>query len=157
MIVLDFLFYYLTFWFNKNKDKLSWSTPIQRSTYVVGLMTMGLLFSINEFFELKHIAIVQFHISKLFFVLGALATMKLYDYIYISNNRYEKIFTVIPQKFSISDDTGATICIIIAGFCILSPFIVSTFLIPFGGHTIAFVGIISPAHVGVITNMYHRY
>ena len=80
MVVLDFLFYYMTYWFDKNTDKLSWSTPIQRSTYAIGLMTMGLLYSINECFELGKNKSLQFHIPWFVYLICALAVMKLYDY-----------------------------------------------------------------------------
>jgi len=136
MIVLDFLFYYMTYWFDKNKDKLSWSTPIQRSTYAIGLMTMGLIYSINECFELGKNKSLQFHIPWFVYLICALAVMKLYDYIYNTKNRYQRITTEIPKKFSISDDTGAMICMAIVAILILSPFIITTILVPFGGHTI---------------------
>jgi len=136
MIVLDFLFYYLTYWFDKNKDKLSWSTPIQRSTYAIGLMTMGVLYSINECFELGKDKSLQIHIPWFVYLICTLAVMKLYDYIYITKNRYERITTEIPAKMKISDDTGAIICMAVVALLILSPFIVTIILVPFGGHTI---------------------
>ena len=136
MIVLDFLIYYLTYWFEQKKDKLIWSTPLEIACYVVGLMTMGLLYSINECFEFGSIKSVQFHFPKLLFLFIALAVMKLYDYVYSTRNRYKIIVTEIPVEFSISDDTGAVICIGIVFLTTLSPFIVSTILIPFGGHTL---------------------
>ena len=136
MIILDFLFYYLTYWFEKNRDKLSWSTPIQRSTYAIGLMTMGLLYSINEFLELGRIKSFQFHIPWFVYIIGALAVIKLYDYIYITRDRYQKVATEIPKRFNISDDTGAVICMAIVAIFILSPFIITTIFVPFGGHTL---------------------
>ncbi len=135
MIILDFLFYYLTYWFGKNKDKLSWSSPPERSTYTIGLMTMGVLYSINECFELGKNRSLHFHISWFLYLIGALAIMKFYDHIYITKNRYQRIITELPDKFNISDETGAMICIALAGLLILSPFIVTTILVPFGGHT----------------------
>ena len=136
MIVLDFLFYYLTYWFDKNKEQLSWSTPIQRSTYAIGLMTMGLLYSINECFEIGKNKSLQLQIPWFVYLICALAVIKLYDYIYITKHRYQRITAVIPKKLKISDDTGAMICIAIVALLILSPFIVTTILVPFGGHTL---------------------
>ena len=136
MIVLDFLFYFLTYWFDKNKDNQSWSTPIQRSTYTIGLMTMGLLYSINECFESGKNKSLQFHIPWFVYLICALAVMKLYDYIYITKNRYQRINKEIPKKFGISDDTGAMICMAIVALLILSPFIITTIFVPFvSGHT----------------------
>jgi len=66
----------------------------------------------------------------------ALAVMKFYDYIYNTRNRYQVIVKKIPLKFNISDDTGAMICIGIAFLTILSPFIMATIVVPFGGHTV---------------------
>jgi hypothetical protein len=40
MIILDFLFYYLTYCFEKNKDKLRWSSPLERTVYAVGIISM---------------------------------------------------------------------------------------------------------------------
>jgi hypothetical protein len=44
MIFLDFLIFYLTVWFEEHKEKLSWSTPIERAIYVVGIVTILWLF-----------------------------------------------------------------------------------------------------------------
>jgi len=136
MIVFDFIFYYLTYWFTKNKEKLSWSSPPERTTYAMGLMTMGLIYSISEYFELGNIKAFQFHIPKLALLGIGLFAIMLYDYIYIKRGRYQIIVVLVPGKFRISDDIGAVICIIITFLSILSPFIISTIFIPLGGQTL---------------------
>ena len=42
MIIVDFLIYYLTYWFEKNKKKLVWSTPLQRAIYAIMLAIAGI-------------------------------------------------------------------------------------------------------------------
>ena len=39
MIILDFFVYYLTIWFERNRDKLVWSSPLERACYVIGVAT----------------------------------------------------------------------------------------------------------------------
>lgn len=136
MIILDFLIYYLTLWFDRKKDSLSWSTPTQTACYAVGLMTMGLLYSINEWVEYDGAKSLQFHFPKLLYLVMALAVMKLYDYIYTTKNRYQLIAKTVPLRFNISDETGTMICIGLAFLTILSPMIVATMVIPFGGHVV---------------------
>ena len=133
MVVLDFLIYYLTYWFEQKKSNMSWSTPTGTACYVVGLMTMGLLYSINELLENGNIKSLQFHFPKLLYLVIALVVMKLYEYVYTTRNRYQIIVKEIPLKFNISDDTGTIICIAIAFLTILSPFIVTIIVVPFGG------------------------
>ena len=133
MIIFDFLFYYLTYWFDKNKGKLVWSTPIQRSAYAIGLMTGSVLYSINECFELGKDKL-QYNIPVILLVVCALAIMKLYEFIYVTKNRYERIRVQIPAKFKISDDTGAIISMVVVALLILSPFVITIILVPFGGH-----------------------
>ncbi len=123
MIVFDFVFYYLTYWFTKNKEKLSWSTPPERTAYAMGLMVVDIVFSISILFEHYNLSI-QFSISKLYFLIIGLAVMQFFQFIYIKRNRYEKISKKIPEYFSISDDTGANISIAIASLLIMSPFII---------------------------------
>lgn len=134
MIILDFLFYYLTYWFDNNKDKLSWSTPLQRSSYALGLGTIALIYSITQIIEITKSNNTNFHFPKLLFLLLGLSIMWLYDYIYIKKNRYGAI-TPMFDKFP-NKNNGVTISIIVLALCILSPFIVTTIFVPFGVHPI---------------------
>jgi len=134
MIILDFLFYYLTYWFDNNKDKLSWSTPLQRSSYALGLETIALIYSITQIIEITKSNNTNFHFPKLLFLLLGLGIMWLYDYIYIKKNRYGTI-TPMFDKFP-NKNNGVTISIIVLALCILSPFIVTTIFVPFGVHPI---------------------
>jgi hypothetical protein len=136
MIILDFLFYYLTYWFNKNRNNLKWSTPPQKTTYALGLMTMGILYSFYECYDLQKDKSKQFDPPWYVYAIIALTIMKIYDYIYNTRNRYEKIAKTIPDKTGITDDRGALISIVFLGLFTLSPFIVITILVPFGGHTV---------------------
>jgi len=65
MIILDFLFYYLTYWFEKNKDKLRWSTPLERSAYAVGLISMVWIMCVEEI--LTYTQIFVYHLSMIIY------------------------------------------------------------------------------------------
>ena len=132
MIVLDSLFYYLVYWFDKNKEKLSWGTPLQRSAYLMGIMTMGILYSINEYLNSIKPTVKQFDIPLVVYTILALFVMWLYQYIYITKNRYQLIKQKIPEKLGVSDDTGSWVCIFIVGLLTLSPFLVTIITVPFG-------------------------
>ena len=123
MIVFDFIFYYLTYWFTKNKEKLSWSTPPERAGYAMGLMVVDTVFSIRILIN-HYNPSFQSTISLLYFLIIGLGAMLFFQYVYVSRNRYEKISKKIPEYFFISDDTGATISIAITSLLIMSPFII---------------------------------
>jgi len=96
MIILDFLFYYLTIWFEQNKNNLKWSTPIERTVYAVSLITGLWIISVYELFEicieksftLKHVPLIPG-------VIIILCIMQVYKYIYITKNRYSLVTTLI--------------------------------------------------------------
>ncbi|MGF7037325.1 hypothetical protein M2273_000559 [Mucilaginibacter lappiensis] len=81
---LDFLFYYFTYWFTENKDKLSWSSPIERSVYAIGLFTMFWLISIGKVIQFLMSKEVKFDYSLLPFLIIGLAIMQIYKYAYIT-------------------------------------------------------------------------
>ena len=120
---LDFLFYYFTYWFTENKDKLSWSSPIERSVYAIGLFTMFWLISIGEVIQFLMSKEVKFDYSLLPFLIIGLAIMQIYKYAYITKRRYESIISSKHSLFNISNDTGATMVIIFAFFSTLLPFV----------------------------------
>jgi hypothetical protein len=129
MLIFDFLIYYLTYWFSQ-RLKGSWSTPTETACYVMGLMTGGLLFSINEVFEIEGIKpFASQQLAKLLFVILVIGVTALYQFIYSTRDRYRLIAEDIPKKFNLKDDTGAVICIALVLLFALSPFIVTTILI----------------------------
>ena len=130
MIILDFLFYYLTYWFDKNKQKLAWSTPLERTIYAVGLMSGTLILALDQFLEFKYPYLFTVLIPKWIFIILVLLIMQLYKYIYIIRNRYQ--FVVSKNSLKIDKDIGAYICIGMLILSFLAPFIVIMITIPFG-------------------------
>ena len=133
MIILDFLFYYLTYWFGKNKDKLRWSTPLERTVYAVGLISMVWIYSLNEIltYTLKGF---NYHFSMLVYLFLGLAIMQLYKYIYITKNRYNLLIAKKKKPGNINNKTGAIISIIFLFITILLPLIILIIFVPFGKH-----------------------
>ena len=120
MIVIDFLFYNLTIWFTENKDKLSWSTPLERAVYAIGLFTIFWLVSIGEIVQFLFSRKIVFNISLIPFVVLGLLIMQLYKYIYITKRRFELIssFKQTQNKYA------ANITIFIAFFSTFLPFLI---------------------------------
>lgn len=119
----DRLFYYMTYWFEKNKEKLRWSTPAQRTSYALGLMTLGLSYSVNKALEYNKITLFPAKYGIIIALIFGLGAMQLYEYIYITKSRYEDISLAIYGKTNISDDTGAIIAMMITVLGMGSPFI----------------------------------
>lgn len=119
---LDFLFYYFTDWFTKNRDKLSWSSPIERTVYAMGIFTMFWLVSIGELIQVLLGKQVDFNISLVPFVVVGLLIMQLYKYIYITKDRYNFILSTDYKAFNTSENTGIIIAIIFAFFSTILPF-----------------------------------
>jgi len=120
---IDFLFYYLTGWFTEHRDKLSWSNPLERTVYAMGLFTMFWIVGIGEILQFLMGKQVDFNISLLPFVILGLAIMGLYKYIYITRGRYEFILSGEYRSFTLNVNTGVTVSIVFAFFSTLLPFI----------------------------------
>jgi hypothetical protein len=129
MIILDFLIYYFTIWFEKRKANLKWSTPIQRANYVIGLATS--LFLSNGFIIFTYITTKQinFGISKYWLLGGALILIQLFEYIYDTRKRFEMLTLDASTRFNIFNDSkGIAISMCIFFFLFLSPFITAIIL-----------------------------
>jgi hypothetical protein len=123
MIILDFLFYYLTLWFEEHKDKLKWSTPLERSIYVMGLVTCLWLFSIWELIEIFILKpVILRHLPEIPFVILSLAIMQLYKYIYFTKKRYELISSS-KYNFGGNKKVGKVLSIIFVFFSFTLPYI----------------------------------
>jgi len=120
---IDFLFYYLTGWFTEHRDKLSWSDPLERAVYAMGLFTMFWIVGIGEISQFLMGKQVDFNMSLLPFVILGLVVMALYKYIYITKRRYELILSANYRSFTLNANTGVTVSIIFAFFSTLLPFI----------------------------------
>jgi len=135
MGMLDFLFYYMTGWFEKHKNRLRWSTPLQRSCYGIGLGSVSFISSINDIIHYTIFKHKNYSFPKLLFLFIALGLMQLYSFIYIEKKRFEKIN---PDQFKlvkfISERNREIITLIIVFLLIISSGFVFMFFIPFGGH-----------------------
>ena len=134
VIIIDFLIYHLTCWFEEHNQNLIWSTPVKRAVYTMGLATMGILFSIEQLMEFTVLRQTNFQLPKLLFILIGLGIMQLYDYIYIQRQRFEKIQF---SKFNISKKNGIVVSLVVIIFFILIPFVIFMIFVPFGGHSLA--------------------
>ena len=120
MIFLDCLIFYLTIWFEEHKEKLSWSTPIEREIYVVGIVTILWLFVLEEiicFFILKTTLTIA---PLILVIILDLAIMQGYSYIYIKKNRNELINS--SKRFTFNKNTGKILSII---------FVLLSFIVPY--------------------------
>lgn len=116
MIIIDFLVYYLTYWFEKNKKKLIWSTPLQRAIYAIMLAATGVSIFVEVLLEGTIWKENGFKISKYIYVLLAVGLNFLLEYIYIKRGRYKK---VAAKGFNINTRTGTIISMIVIFFCIV--------------------------------------
>ena len=140
MVILDFLFYYLTYWFNKRKNLLSWSSAKQRSSYAIGLASMAALFALAELLAFTVFRGIDFHLIKFLFLFLGLALMYIYDFIYIKKGRYESINASIRFKSfrKLSEENRSKIAVFIIVLCFLFPFLIFILNVPFGGHTLGY-------------------
>lgn len=129
MITIDFLVYYLTYWFEKNKKKLVWSTPLQRAIYAIMLSSAGLFAFIETSLEETVWKQSGFKVSIYVYVLAAVGLDFLLEYIYIKRGRYEK---VAAKGFNINTRTGVIIAIITIFFCIVGWLICFMIIVPPG-------------------------
>ena len=134
MIILDYLFYYITYWFDQRNYLLTWSTSKQRSSYVVGLSVLAILAATAELLDYTLLKYKNIHHLRLIFIIIGLAIMKILDYIYIDKNRYESINPTIRFRFlnSISDRKKSIIAVILIFFFFFLPFLVLILYMPFG-------------------------
>jgi hypothetical protein len=115
-------------WFTEHREKLSWSSPLERTVYAMGLFTMFWIVAMGEILQFLMGKQVDFNISLLPFVILGLAIMALYKYVYITKARYELILSANYRSFTLKSKTGVTIFIIFAFFSTLLPFITFAWL-----------------------------
>jgi hypothetical protein len=125
MRILDFLFYYFTLWFTQNKQKLTWSTPLERAAYAVTIFT---IFWIATIWEISLFALPQFknyNVTAIPLFIAGICVLLLYQYIYINRNRYELITSPNYRKFKISDKNGILIVITFGLMSAIIPFVLA--------------------------------
>jgi 4-hydroxybenzoate polyprenyltransferase len=131
MIIIDFLVYYLTYWFEKNKKKLVWSTPLQRAIYAVMIATAGIFAFFEIILEITIWKQSGFKIPKYIYILLAVALDFLLEHIYIKKGRYEKI---AAKGFNMNTRTGVVISIIVIFFCTVGWLICYMIIVPPGSN-----------------------
>jgi hypothetical protein len=112
MVIIDFLLYYLTYWFEKekNKKKLVWSTPLERAVYAVVLAITGLFVVLEGFLEDTIWKQTGFKTPVLIVAVGAIGIFQLLRYIYANKGRYNKIAS---KRFSLNKKVGVIVSIVL--------------------------------------------
>ncbi len=129
MIAIDFLIYYLTYWFEKNKKRLVWSTPLQRAIYATVFAMAGLFSFIETILESTFWKQSNFKISSFFVVLAAVVLNQLLNYVYVKQGRYESISA---SGFKMNKNMGTTISISIIFLCAIGFLIGYMLIVPAG-------------------------
>lgn len=126
MQILDLMLYYLALHFEDNKDKLKWSSSLERAIYALGIISVLWVFSIWEIIELITTKSIPFQsINPTIFVVITIAMglgiTQFYSYIYIEKKRFVKISN--PESMSSNNIRSGKILAL--GFGIFS------FILPF--------------------------
>lgn len=126
MQILDLMLYYLALHFEDNKDKLKWSSSLERAIYALGIISVLWVFSIWEIIELITTKSIPFQsINPTIFVVVTIAMglgiTQFYSHIYIEKKRFVKISN--PESMSSNNIRSRKILAL--GFGIFS------FILPF--------------------------
>jgi hypothetical protein len=131
MKVLDFQFYYLTVWFEKTRDKLKWSTPIERTCYAMGLGTVSLFFGVYILAQYTIFRSLKIGITWIFLLVIGFGSILAYRYIYI---KQERLQTIQPSNFlllkNMSEQNRMKLAMGIFLLLIISPYIFMFILVP---------------------------
>ena len=131
MTFLDFLIYNLTAYLEKHRRRRVYSSPLERSTWFVGIITMlwaiigGLIFSL-----VTHKTILtdlEVLITLVCAILIAIIAWSICSYIYIKKGRYRRIAESSNKPFNLTGNIGFTIsfgfyilsCLLLAGLAVL--------------------------------------
>jgi len=112
MIILDFLIFNLTAWYDGHRNRLTWSTPLERACYVVGMVTSLWVFSICEIYDIFIHKVVVFNYQLLPFVAAGFGSTQLYKYIYRNKGRYERLVAAGTKPFNIATNLGIVLSIV---------------------------------------------
>ena len=123
MILLDFLILNLAAWYGSHRNRLKWSTPLERACYVVGMITLLWIFSICELYDIFKYKSIVFNYQLLPFAAAGFCSNLIYLYIYKSKGRYQRLVESGIKPFNISTKSGIVVSII---------FIIVSFLITCG-------------------------
>ncbi|MDE3184493.1 MAG: hypothetical protein KGM16_13830 [Bacteroidota bacterium] len=114
MIIIDFLVYYLTCWFEKNKKKLVWSTPLERAIYAVVLALTGIFVIIEISLENTIWKQNGFKTPTALVILAGLGLIQLLKFIYAKRGRYE---SVASKRFNMNKKAGEIISLVVVLMC----------------------------------------
>jgi len=125
MILFDFLFYYLALYFTKRPKTLSWSNPVQRASYCLGLVSTSWLITIL-FFTLIHVIRDKNFNSNYMTLLVpiALLLMWCFGYIYDTKGRYYSISNSNSQILKVNGNLGMLIAWLVLLISFASPFLI---------------------------------
>jgi hypothetical protein len=107
--------YYFTEYFSNNRRLLTWSTPLERSAYAVGLIVMLWLLTVLILFGIiLNISIPALQNKIVMLVsIGIIGIVAIYlvEYIYISKKRYDYITSKEYNSFKTNYKIGVIISI----------------------------------------------
>lgn len=121
MRIIDFFFLYLARWFTKNKQKLVWSTALERAAYALAIINVFWFFAVWQILESF---ILKRELPKLPEIPSTIAVICLifiYQYIYITRNRYDYLNSSDFRQFKITDRTAFNIIFIVVGVSFIFP------------------------------------
>jgi Ca2+/Na+ antiporter len=123
MILIDFLYYYLTIWFSTSKRENRIRTPKERTAYTLGVISTICLIFIGK--NIEFICTGYFNkqiIPTYFYIVIGFALIYVYQYIYINRDRYAEISRNKPfSKYQISDKKGIFLSLLFCVLCFLIP------------------------------------
>jgi hypothetical protein len=117
MKLLDFLMYYLTLYFVKRPQALSWSSPEQRAIYGLTLITTSWVLALEFCFVVLFFRSINsdYIFLNLFVAFGL---NWIYNYIYVTKKRLDLLKSSGFNFINLNDD----ICILIAWVVLLVSF-----------------------------------
>jgi|SRR5579872_562868 len=130
MIIFDFLIYHLTYWFEKKKKNLVWSTPLQRAIYAVMLTVAGTFALLDTLLTTIVWGEGGAKIRYLFYLVAAVGVDYCLEYIYIKRGRYERI---AAKGFRLTKKAGLIISFVIVFFFGAGWIFVFFIIVPAGG------------------------
>jgi low affinity Fe/Cu permease len=121
MRIFDFLFYFTT----KRYADVTFRTPVEQASYVLGLFTGLYIMTVLKLIEhYMYHALGSALIPVWIYIIIGIAIEQLFELIYIKNNRYETIaqqqFTKL--QFNVSEKSGKRISLL---YCICSVVVIT--------------------------------
>jgi len=125
MILVDFIFYYLALYFTKRPQTIARSTPVERASYCLGLITTSWLLA--AMFFIKIYVVKSTNLSQGYWMLLIAITIFLiwlYGYIYDSKGRYSFLLNSRKKIFNINAILGMSIAWVILLLSFSCPYII---------------------------------